>query len=91
MYCKCIRAEDFDHKNHDQGTGPAKPELKSLSQNPLVAETPESALLYSITPNPLYFQRNHFPLPSIPSSSFNDWNIDLDAYSDANKLINLKD
>ena len=48
MYCKCIRAEDFDHKNNDQGTGPAKPKLKSLSQNPLVAETPGSALLYSI-------------------------------------------
>ena len=91
MYCKCIRAEDFDHKNHDQGTGPAKPKLKSLSQNPLVAETPESALLYSITPNPLYFQRNHFPFPSIPGSSLNDWNIVLDESSDANSLINLKD
>ena len=91
MYCKCIRAEDFDLNINDQGTGPTKTKLKSLSQNPLVAETPESALLYSITPNPLYFQRNHFPLPSIPNSSLDDWNIVLDGSSDINDQINLKD
>lgn len=92
MYCKCRQAEDFDQKINDQGTGPTKTKLKSLSEDPLVAETPDSALRYSITPNPLYFQRNHFPLPSISNSNFDDWNITLHGGSeDVSEQIDVKD
>ncbi len=48
------------------------PELKTLSQSPLVAGTPLGALDHPVIPTESFFIRNHFPVPSLEAA---DWKL----------------
>ena len=49
--------------------------LLTLEQEPLIGETPERALDSWLTPNPLFYIRNHFPVPEIHCDS---WRLHID-------------
>ena len=90
MYCKCTEARFSDQNHSHKRTRPTSKRLKELSEDPLVAETPDSALLYSITPNPLYFKRNHFQIPDLTVEDLDEWNITLETDESKVSQVSIK-
>ena len=73
--CKCSKAE-FDRERSDN-TLSAQPERKGLvtiEEEPIIGETPQATLKSWLTPNPLFYVRNHYTIPECGS----DWNLTLD-------------
>jgi DMSO/TMAO reductase YedYZ molybdopterin-dependent catalytic subunit len=59
-----------------RGTGPAPdPRLVMVSQEPFNAETPLPEQVGVMTPTPLFYVRNHFPIPTINAD---EWRLTLD-------------
>jgi DMSO/TMAO reductase YedYZ molybdopterin-dependent catalytic subunit len=56
-------------KNRTQAR-PAKQTLVEIDKVPLIGETPQQILQNWLTPNPLFYVRNHFDTPEIEMSSF---------------------
>lgn len=52
-------------------------ELKSLSSNPIVCETPEQTLGNWLTPTSLFYIRSHFESPVISDFSGSDWTVSI--------------
>ena len=51
--------------------------LVTIDQNPFVGETPMDAIQNWITPNNLYYARNHFETPSV---DVNQWTLGVDGH-----------
>ena len=73
--CTCSRAEPAALTGERWFTQPRHTFLDVIDSEPFVGETPPPALQSWITPNPLFYVRNHFPVPSIDPAS---WSISIE-------------
>lgn len=83
-------------------TAPTSQRLKTVTADPHNAETPLSALAEPVTPAPLFYVRNHFPVPEADQSEWRlrvdglverrlDWDLsELDATSPSERLATLE-
>mgnify|MGYP001222333844 FL=1 len=77
MSCTCSRAGSPEITKSNQETRPKIRTLKAVDEDPMIGETPPSALSSWLTPNPLFYIRNHFPFPSVDASE-STWRITVD-------------
>lgn len=75
--CKCTRAEAVGITRDPWHTQPhpQPATLVAIGSEPFVGETPLSAIQTWVTPNNLYYARNHFPAPAV---SPQDWSLVVD-------------
>jgi len=78
MSCTCSRAGSPEIAKSNQETRPKIRTLKPVDEDPMIGETPPSALNSWLTPNPLFYIRNHFPFPSVFDPSESTWEIAVD-------------
>lgn len=64
-----------------------KPKMKIVTENPLNAETPESAWLEKLTPNSLFYVRNHFAIPELSTDS---WNLKVHGHVEAERSFSFE-
>ena len=85
--CKCSKAE-FDRDRSE--TLSAQPEGKGLvtiEEEPIIGETPQAILKSWLTPNPLFYIRNHYTIPECDS----DWELSLGGHVDSALSFTLHD
>ena len=68
--CTCSQAELDGAIDAPVRTQPNRKTLVPIADLPLIGETPRPALQSWLTPNPLFYVRNHFATPSIDQSSW---------------------
>ena len=78
MSCTCSRVGSPENAKSNQETRPNIRTLKPVDEEPMIGETPASALSSWLTPNPLFYIRNHFPFPSVSDLSESTWEIAVD-------------
>ena len=85
--CKCSKAE-FDRERSE--TLSAQPEGKGLvtiEEEPIIGETPQAILKSWLTPNPLFYIRNHYTIPECDS----DWELSLGGHVNSALSFTLHD
>ena len=80
-YCRCTRAEAAGITQDPWHTQPhpQPATLVTIDSDPFVGETPVAAIQSWVTPNALYYARNHFENPSIEPA---DWSLVIDGEVD---------
>ena len=73
--CTCSEAGYTGSKVDPERTRPEQPSLITIDADPYIGETPPRAFQSWLTPNPLFYVRNHFSAPSIDLSS---WSLSVD-------------
>ena len=79
--CRCTPAEAAGITQDPWHTQPhpQPATLVTIDSDPFVGETPLSAIQSWLTPNSLYYARNHFVTPDIDVS---EWSLDVDGHVD---------
>ena len=79
-HCTCSRAASTAIENSSSRCAqPGSTTLITIDSTPYVGETPPAALHSWLTPNPLFYVRNHFDIPSVEAS---DWQLSIDGQVD---------
>ena len=73
MHCKCSKAGGPQIMDSPRVARPINRTLKPVESKPLIGETPDSALDSWLTPNSVFYIRNHFPIPDISYPRGTDW------------------
>ena len=68
--CTCSEAELVGAIDAPVRAQPTRKTIVPIAAHPLIGETPRPALQSWLTPNPLFYVRNHFATPSIALSSW---------------------
>ena len=89
-YCRCTRAEAAGITQDPWHTQPhpQPATLVTIDSDPFVGETPVAAIQSWVTPNALYYARNHFENPSIEPA---DWSLVVDGEVDNPSALSLSD
>ena len=89
-YCRCTRAEAAGITQDPWHTQPhpQPATLVTIDSDPFVGETPVAAIQSWVTPNALYYARNHFENPSIEPA---DWSLIIDGEVDNPSALSLSD
>ena len=65
--CKCSMAEFDREKNYTLSAQPESMGLVTIEEEPIIGETPQATLQSWLTPNPLFYIRNHYSIPECDS------------------------
>ena len=85
--CKCSKAE-FDRERSDTLTAqPDSMGLVTIEHEPIIGETPQATLQSWLTPNPLFYIRNHYTTPECGSQ----WELTVDGNVDDELSFALDD
>lgn len=87
--CKCSKAEFVGEMNDPLCSQPEGMGLVTIEDEPIIGETPQATLQSWLTPNPLFYIRNHYLIPEAEITS--DWNLQLDGHVDNDLSFSLKD
>ena len=89
-YCRCTRAEAAGITQDPWHTQPhpQPATLVTIDSDPFVGETPVAAIQSWVTPNALYYARNHFENPSIEPA---DWSLVVDGEVTNPSALSLSD
>ena len=89
-YCRCTRAEAAGITQDPWHTQPhpQPATLVTIDSDPFVGETPVAAIQSWVTPNALYYARNHFENPSIEPA---DWSLVIDGEVTNPSALSLSD
>ena len=68
--CTCSEAGSTGSESDPECTRPDQPGLVTIDADPYIGETPPKAFESWLTPNPLFYVRNHFSAPTIDLSSW---------------------
>lgn len=85
--CKCSRAEFDGAKSETLSAQPEGTGLVTIEKEPIIGETPQAILKSWLTPNPLFYIRNHYSIPELES----DWNLDLGGHVENALSLTLQD
>ena len=77
VHCTCSEAGVATAVKDQTQTRPSEQTLVEIDKVPLIGETPQSLLQNWLTPNPLFYVRNHFDTPEIEMSS---WRLSVDGF-----------
>ena len=75
--CTCSEAGVATAVKDQTQTRPSEQTLVEIDKVPLIGETPQLLLQNWLTPNPLFYVRNHFDTPEIEMSS---WRLSVDGF-----------
>ena len=78
MHCKCSKAGGPQIMDSPRVARPINRTLKPVESTPLIGETPDSALDSWLTPNSVFYIRNHFDSPAISDLQDTDWTIHVE-------------
>ena len=78
--CKCSKAEFGRESSETLSAQPERTGLVPIEHEPIIGETPQATLQSWLTPNPLFYIRNHYSIPQWESSS--EWELTLDGHVD---------
>lgn len=78
MQCKCSKAGGPQLMDPPRVARPISRTLKPVTSEPLIGETPGPALDSWLTPNSLFYIRNHFAFPAISDPQDTDWIIRIE-------------
>ena len=74
--CKCSRAEFDRERSETLSAQPDRTGLVTIEEEPIIGETPQATLQSWLTPNPLFYIRNHYSIPECGSQ----WELALDGH-----------
>jgi DMSO/TMAO reductase YedYZ molybdopterin-dependent catalytic subunit len=77
VHCTCSEAGVATAVKDQTQTRPSEQTLVEIEKVPPIGETPQSLLQNWVTPNPLFYVRNHFDTPEIEMSS---WRLSVDGF-----------
>ena len=75
LTCTCNKAESVA-ADEPLCTQPDQTDLVLIEEDPLIGETPQGVLQSWLTPNPLFYVRNHYSIPSVDETA--DWILSVD-------------
>ena len=78
--CKCSKAEFGRERSETLSAQPEGKGLVTIEHEPIIGETPQATLQSWLTPNPLFYIRNHYSIPQWESDS--EWALTLDGHVD---------
>ena len=78
--CKCSKAEFAQENEVPLRAQPTDAGLVTIEREPIIGETPQATLQSWLTPNPLFYIRNHYAIPT-PDAAKN-WALALDGHLD---------
>lgn len=87
--CKCSKAEFATDISGPVSTQPERTGLVTIEDEPIIGETPQATLQSWLTPNSLFYIRNHYSIPQWDSES--EWELTLDGHIDNALSLSLKD
>ncbi len=87
--CKCSKAEFDRAMNAPLCTQPEQTALVTIEQEPIIGETPQATLQSWLTPNPLFYIRNHYAIPSADATS--GWQLAIDGNVDNESVFTVED
>ena len=85
--CKCSRAEFDRERSETLSAQPESTGLVTIEEEPIIGETPQAILKSWLTPNPLFYIRNHYTIPECESQ----WELALDGSVDDALSLTLDD
>ncbi len=85
--CKCSKAEFARDTSSTLCSQPERTGLVTIEHEPIIGETPQATLQSWLTPNPLFYIRNHY---SIPQSN-SEWELTLDGHVENVMSFSLDD
>ena len=71
--CKCSKAEFGRERSEPLSAQPEGKGLVTIEHEPIIGETPQATLQSWLTPNPLFYVRNHYSIPQWESDS--EWEL----------------
>ena len=77
MNCKCSKAGGPQLMDSPRVARPTNRTLKTVESKPMIGETPSPALDSWLTPNSLFYIRNHFDSPSVSDSPDSGWIVSI--------------
>ena len=77
MHCKCSKAGGPQLMDSPRVARPINRSLKPVETEPMIGETPSPALDSWLTPNSVFYIRNHFNFPDISDSPDTDWIVSI--------------
>lgn len=86
--CTCSQAGATRASDEPLCTQPKITNLVPIEMEPLIGETPQATLQSWLTPNPLFYVRNHFKIPAIEANS---WNLSIDGHVSSPLTLTLED
>ena len=78
--CKCSKAEFAQETQDSLRAQPADAGLVTIEREPIIGETPQATLQSWLTPNPLFYIRNHYAIPAAHAAA--NWRLALDGHLD---------
>lgn len=88
LQCTCIEA-GVSKAKEPLCTQPKEIGLVSIEEEPLIGETPQSTLQSWLTPNLLFYVRNHYSLPTPEETS--SWKLTIDGHVSVPLELTLED
>ncbi len=85
--CKCSKAESDRERIETLSAQPEGKGLVTIEEEPIIGETPQAILKSWLTPNPLFYIRNHYTIPE----GVSDWELTLDGNVEDALSITLQD
>ena len=76
--CKCSKAEFGREMSETLSAQPERTGLVTIEEEPIIGETPQATLQSWLTPNPLFYIRNHYSIPE----GVSQWELSLDGNVD---------
>lgn len=87
--CKCSKAEFGRERSETLSAQPEGTGLVTIEEEPIIGETPQATLQSWLTPNPLFYIRNHYSIPEWGSES--EWELALDGHVENALSFGLND
>lgn len=78
--CKCSKAEFAGERDALRRAQPEETGLVTIEREPIIGETPQATLQSWLTPNPLFYIRNHYTIPAAEATA--NWELALDGHMD---------
>ena len=85
--CKCSKAEFGRERSETLSAQPEGTGLVTIEREPIIGETPQATLQSWLTPNPLFYIRNHYSIPE----SVSQWELELGGNVDNSLSLTLTD
>lgn len=87
--CKCSRAEFGRATSAPLSTQPEQTGLVAIEREPIIGETPQATLQSWLTPNPLFYIRNHYSIP--PADAAAAWRLEIGGHVGGETELSLTD
>ncbi|MQF66477.1 hypothetical protein FIM09_05180 [SAR202 cluster bacterium AC-647-P02_OGT_505m] len=87
MHCKCSKAGGPQLMDSPRVARPINRSLKPVETEPMIGETPSPALDSWLTPNSVFYIRNHFNFPDISDSPDTDWIVSINGSVKKSRLF----